>query len=220
MAKIKIGEIKGAYIGSDPDITGLKATNVDAALSEVNGYTKKEYGLFVDNRSQPSTGYWHKIFTCRIKVYHYTDISIMCSVLSLYNGGARINGDLCINVRQEADGGVNTVSSKMVWLNGNIDLSDYYLKHFAINVVGSGAGNYVELYIYNDTQYKGYKVNVIDKSYTSDSTLTFTGEVNWNATTTLTSLPTNGTIIYSTLGYYLQSIVDMRAAIVALGGTV
>ncbi|MGL5512438.1 MAG: hypothetical protein ACRDBM_04240, partial [Sporomusa sp.] len=193
-------EEENRYLELVTDVSALQA-----ALSSTNDslLTKKnnEYGMFTEGRS--GAGYWHKIFTCKTSAYSYTDINMKLSVMELYGGGIRPNGDLSLSVRQNANGAIVTGSTKLVWLNASMDLTSY-LSRFAINVVADSTGNYVELYIYNSETNAGYKVSVIDKNtLASGHTLTFTGDVNYLATSTLTALPTNGTIVYSTLSDYM-----------------
>jgi len=178
--------------------------------------TKKdeEYGLFVDYRATATTGYWHKLLTCKINAYSHTDINMRLSIMQLYAyATSQPCGDLIIKIRQGANGeSGGTNNTKLFWANSTVDVSSL-LNNFAMNVVADSAGNYVELYIYNNLQNVGYKVSVVDKSPLSHShSLTFAGEVNNPATTTLTSLPTNGTIVYSTLGYYPQKAADALPA--------
>lgn len=155
--------------------------------------------------------YWHKIFECKHSLYNHSDFNLILSIQQIYNGtltaGYADNGIMKIAVRQDTAGAISVDTSCAKWLTASHSIGDN-LNRFAVNVIPNSTGNVTEFYIYNNIQYSGYKVNVIDSSASNPVShkLTFTGYVNSPPTTTLTSLPTTGTIIYSTLGEYLHML--------------
>ncbi|KAK9680669.1 GDSL-like Lipase/Acylhydrolase [Popillia japonica] len=212
-ATITIGTTTTGEAGTDAEVENT-GTDTDAILSfkiprGAQGVAgANEYGLFTDDRTAATTGYWHKLFTCKTNAYNNSNINMKISVMSLFLGNSFPCGDLVINVRQDGSGAYNSNNSKFSWVTSSIALANQ-LQNFALNVVADSNGNYIELYIYNNVQYAGYNVAVISKgARSSGHTLTFTGEVNSPTATTLTALPTNGTIVYSTLGNYLQESDD------------
>lgn len=206
--------VTGSAIESKNEFTALEtalktASGLQSSIDKVNDSLQtvnnslaskknEEYGLFVDNRAEATTGYWHKLFTCKTTATANTNICMNLSVIGFYPAQSLPSGILTLNIRQGSDGSFLESASVFKWQSTTIDMTNL-LNRFAVNVVTSITGNYVEFYIYNNTQYTGYKVSVIDKSLRGTGSLTFTGYITSSATTTLTRLPTDGTIAYSTL---------------------
>lgn len=204
----------------DAEVAELR-TDVDynnqsiSYLADVVGGKKDNlYGLFTDTRTEATNGYWHKLFQIKISAQTNTNINAKLAVQRLYEECLVGSGILQIHIRHST----TTVTGSVRWEATKENMSGY-LDHFAMNAVFDTTGNYIELYIYNNRRYNGYQVSIIDmQSRHLSHKLTFTGYKNWDSTTELTTLPTNGTIIYSTLGYYLQqtttnasNIVDVAA---------
>lgn len=183
-----------------------------------NGKKDDLYGLFVDGRATATTGYWHLLFRVDVSGYAATDINGEIFVQQLYNGSntpSILNsGILAFGVR--ASSGTTNSFSYLKWLNSTHN-TVANIQYFAINSVSVENGNYIEFYIYNKVTHAGYRTSIASlSSRAAGHTLTFTGYKNWNATTTLTELPTTGTIIYSELSQSLKQINTNAGNIVDL----
>jgi Membrane protein involved in colicin uptake len=175
------------------------------ALLEEGDVARNEYGLFTADAATATGGYWYKIFTCKSSRLATANINMSLKVLGLFPGGGRgmLGGILNIGLRFNASGIATSSDSDFQWESCTTDISGM-LGNFALNIIPESDGANIELYIYNDKRYGGYIVSVISKSAReTDDLLTFAGVVDWRGTLGLTSLPTNGAIMYSKLGYYL-----------------
>ena len=177
---------------------------IDNLTPKSIGAVPNEYGVFATDAEDSSTGFWHKMFTCKSSAYRNSNINMSLKVLQLHNGGRTpIGGTLNILLRFNSAGALEVGSARFSWESCTENIADIS-SHFAINIVPDSNGASVELYIYNNVRYAGYMVSVLSKSTRSSSeTLTFTGNIDWSGNTKLTDLPNNGTIKYSQLGYYL-----------------
>lgn len=221
-AEVGIGDAANAQNDINVHTSDANLENIHVtAVKQTVWNAKKDnlYGLFTDSRTQ-TTGYWHKLFQIKNAKYNYTDTNVLLSVHNTYSrtGTDRGSGILSISIRQDSSGTVAIGRSKVEWISMSTVLE---LDYFAVNAIPDSTGNTIEFYIFNKVTSGGYYASVIsmasryaNPTSASAQLLTFTGYVNHDATTELTTLPTNGTIIYSTLGHYLQQTVTNASNII------